>query len=72
MGSLALRRTKDSPGADGRPLVALPTKTVQVSVDSLARGGGRGGQNLDKTWLRLSLTAKWYHHHYWTLSVPTC
>uniref|UniRef100_A0A383WDF9 Uncharacterized protein n=1 Tax=Tetradesmus obliquus TaxID=3088 RepID=A0A383WDF9_TETOB len=30
MGSLALRRTKDSPGPDGQPLVALPPKTVTV------------------------------------------
>ncbi|KAF6264805.1 SNF2 family N-terminal domain-containing protein [Scenedesmus sp. NREL 46B-D3] len=30
MGSLALRRTKDSSGPDGRPLVALPPKTVTV------------------------------------------
>lgn len=30
MGSLALRRTKDSPGPDGRPLVKLPSKTVQI------------------------------------------
>jgi hypothetical protein len=30
MGSLALRRTKDSPGADGRPLVTLPSKTVTI------------------------------------------
>lgn len=30
MGSLALRRTKDSPGADGQPLVSLPPKTVQL------------------------------------------
>jgi SNF2 family DNA or RNA helicase len=30
MGSLALRRTKDSPGPDGRPLVTLPPKTVTI------------------------------------------
>lgn len=30
MGSLALRRTKDSPGPDGRPLVQLPSKNVQI------------------------------------------
>lgn len=30
MGSLALRRTKASTGPDGRPLVALPSKTVQL------------------------------------------
>jgi hypothetical protein len=30
MGSLALRRTKASTGPDGRPLVALPSKTVQM------------------------------------------
>lgn len=34
MGSLALRRTKASTGPDGRPLVVLPSKTVQlVSLD---------------------------------------
>jgi hypothetical protein len=30
MGSLALRRTKGSPGPDGQPLVTLPPKTVTI------------------------------------------